>query len=74
MDYFETDVDRSTCLHGHHQVGKVERFDVSNVIYHRFSHGAVSYTFNGENVNIMLELSIFLHENIFCDPSLEQSH
>ena len=35
---------------------KVEQFDVSNVIYHKFSHGAVSYTLNGENVNVMLEL------------------
>ena len=25
------------------------------VIYHKFSHGAVSYTLNGENVNVMLE-------------------
>ena len=41
-----------------HQGAKVEHFDVSNVIYHKFSHGAVSYTRNGENVNIMLELSI----------------
>ena len=51
MDYFEVDVDRSTC----HQGAKVEHFDVSNVIYHKFSHGAVSYTLNGENVNVMLE-------------------
>ena len=28
---------------------------VNNVIYHKFSHGAVSYTLNGENVNVMLE-------------------
>ena len=42
-----------------HQGAKVEHFDVSNVIYHKFSHGAVSYTLNGENVNIMLELAIF---------------
>ena len=38
-----------------HQVAKVEHFDVTNVIYHRFSQGAVSYTLNGENVNVMLE-------------------
>ena len=31
---------------------------VSNVIYHKFSHGAVSYTINGENVNVMLEYKI----------------
>ena len=45
------DVDRRTYLHA-----KVEQFDVSNVIYHKFSHSAISYTLNRENVNIMLEL------------------
>ena len=35
---------------------KVEHFDVSNVIYHKFSHGAVTYILNGENVNVVLEL------------------
>ena len=44
-----------------HQGAKVKHFDVRNVIYHKFSHGAVSYTLNGENVNVMLELSI-LHD------------
>ena len=38
-----------------HQGAKVKHFDVSNVIYHKFSHGAVSYTLNGETVNVMLE-------------------
>ena len=38
-----------------HQGAKVEHFDFSNVIYHKFSYGAVSYTLNGENVNVMLE-------------------
>ena len=37
-----------------HQGAKVKHFDIS-VIYHKFSHGAVSYTLNGENVNVMLE-------------------
>ena len=41
-----------------HQGAKVKHFDVGNVIYHRFSHGAVSYTLNGENVSVMLELSV----------------
>ena len=41
-----------------HQGAKVEHFDVSNVIYHKFSHGAVSYTRNGKNVNVMLELKV----------------
>ena len=38
-----------------HQGTKVQHSDVSNVIYHKFSHGVVSYTLNGENVNVMLE-------------------
>ena len=41
-----------------HQDAKVKHFDVSNVIYHKFSHGAVSYMHNGENVNAMLELLV----------------
>ena len=44
-----------------HQGAKVKHFDVSNVIYHKFSHGAVSYALNGENVNVMLK---FL--NVVC--------
>ena len=40
-----------------HQGAKVEHFDVGNVIYHKFSHGGVSCTLNGENVNVMLEFS-----------------
>ena len=39
-----------------HQDGKVKHFDVSKVIYHKFSRGTVFYTLNGENVNIILEL------------------
>ena len=38
-----------------HHGAKVEHFDVNNVIFHKFSHGGVSYTLNGENANIMLE-------------------
>ena len=45
-----------------HQGAKVEQFNVSNVIYHKCSHGAVSYTLNGENVNVMLEI----HDCSFC--------
>ena len=41
-----------------HQGAKIKHFGVSNVIYHKFSHGAVSYMLNGENVNVMLELAI----------------
>ena len=31
---------------------------VSNMIYHKFSHGAAFYTLNGNNVNVMLELAL----------------
>ena len=41
-----------------HQGAKFEHFDVSNVIYHEFSHGAVSYTLSGENINVMLDSRI----------------
>ena len=30
---------------------------VSNVIYHKFSHGAAFYTLSGKNVNVMLEFN-----------------
>ena len=30
---------------------------VSNVIYHKFLHGAAFYTLNEKNVNVMLELN-----------------
>ena len=37
-----------------HQDAKVKHFDVSNVIYHKFSHGAVSYMLMLESVdNVM---------------------
>ena len=41
-----------------HQGAKVKHFDFSDVIYHKFSHGAVFYTLNGKNVNVMLEFVI----------------
>ena len=41
-----------------HQDAKVKHFDVSNMIYHKLSHGAVSYTLNRDNVNVMLEFVI----------------
>ena len=58
MDYFEADVKRSTCLHAMscHQGAKCLHFDISDVIYDEFSHGAASYMLNGENGNVMLDL------------------
>ena len=35
---------------------------VSNVIYHKFSHGAAFYTLNGKNVNVMLEYMLNCHK------------
>ena len=43
-----------------HQGAKCKHFDVSDLIYHKFSHGAASYTVNGENVNVMLEYPIII--------------
>ena len=36
---------------------------VSNVIYHKFSHGAAFYMLNGKNVNVMLEFVIMEHQS-----------
>ena len=36
---------------------------ISNVIYHKFLHGAAFYMLNGKNVNIMLEYPIIILEN-----------
>ena len=49
-----------------HQGAKVEHVDVSNLIYHKFSHGAVSYTLSGENVKVMLEFSIWYSLDETC--------
>ena len=43
-----------------HQGAKVEYFDVSNVIYHIFSQGAVSYTLNGQKINVLLKSKIIV--------------
>ena len=54
------ELERSIPIHQNEssQGAKVEHFDVSNVIYHKFSHWAVSYMLNGENVNIKLDYGI----------------
>ena len=44
------------CLHLTSSTREMCTFGVSNVIYHKFSHGAAFYTLNGKNVNVMLEL------------------
>ena len=41
-----------------HLGAKFEHFDISNMVYHKFSQGAVSCMLNGENVKVMLELEV----------------
>ena len=41
-----------------HQGAKVKHFDISNMIDHKFSQWAISYTLNGENINVMLEFDL----------------
>ena len=46
------------CLHPTSSRREVCTPSVSNVIYHKFSHGAAFCTLNGKNVNVMLEYVI----------------
>ena len=62
-DVFPKIILKRTSIEAHvykrrHQGAKFEHFDVSNVIYHNFSHGAVFYTLHEKNVDVMLELAI----------------
>ena len=43
------------CLHPTSSRREMWTSSVSNVIYHKFLHGAAFYTLNGKNVNVMLE-------------------
>ena len=45
------------CLHLTSSRREMCTLCVSNVIYHKFSHGAAFYTLNGKNVNVMLEFA-----------------
>ena len=45
------------CLHLTSSKREICTSSISNVIYHKFSHGAAFYTLNGEN-NVMLEFSM----------------
>ena len=45
------------CLHLTSSRPEMCMSSVSNVIYHKISHGAAFYTLNGKNVNVMLEYS-----------------
>ena len=58
MDYFAADVDRSKCLHPTSSNVSLCMLYFGNVSYHKFSHSAVFYRFNGENINVMLEFKL----------------
>ena len=47
------------CLHPTSSWRKMCMSSVSNMIYHKFSHGAAFYMFNGKNVNVVLEYLIY---------------
>ena len=49
------------CLHLTSSKREMCTSSISNVIYHKFSHGAAFYTLNGKNVNVMLEYVISCH-------------
>ena len=46
------------CLHPTSSRREMCTLSVSNVIYHKFSHGAAFYMLSGKNVNVMLEFSL----------------
>ena len=56
MDYFEADAARNQMFTSTLSRREMCTSSVSNVIYHKFPHGAAFYTLNGKNVNVMLEL------------------
>ena len=43
------------CLHPTSSRREMCTLSVSNVIYHKFSHGATFYRLKGKNINVMLE-------------------
>ena len=46
------------CLHPTSSRREMCTSSVSNMIYHKFSHGAAFYTPNGKNVDVMLESQV----------------
>ena len=46
------------CLHPTSSRREMCTLSVSNVNYHKFSHGAAFYRLNGKNVNVMLEFTM----------------
>ena len=47
------------CLHPTSSRREMYTSSVSNVIYHKFSHGAALYTLNGKKVHVLLEYRVF---------------
>ena len=67
------------CLHPTSSRSEMCTLSVSNVIYHKFSHGAAFYTFNGKNINVMIVLDFLfvsehLNRNLFIPPAYEVCH
>ena len=58
MDYFESDVPDVKCLHPTSSRHEMCTSSVSNMIYHKFSHGVAFYTLNEKNVKVMLEFDM----------------
>ena len=50
------------CLHLTSSKRDICMSSVSNVIYHKFSHGAAFYTLNGKNVKVVLEWLISIEK------------
>ena len=52
---------------------------VSNLIYHKFSHGTAFHTLNGKNINVMLEFClkpyvVIPHLNCFVEMVQMRGH
>ena len=54
------------CLHPTSSRREMCTLSVSNVIYHKFSHGSAFCRLNGRNVNVMLELQTKYVQSV-CD-------
>ena len=72
-DYKRTILKRTSpevkCLHPTSSRCEMCTLTVSNVIYHKFSHGAAFYTINGKNVNVMLEFFLIQQNSNYHKPT-----
>ena len=55
------------CLHPTSSKREMCTSSVSNMIYHKASHGAAFYTLNGKNVNVMLESTLCAQWEVCAD-------